>query len=504
MDPDQAVSYEQPLLRTKISIPTLPPDFVSRPRLTELIERGVKGSMTLLCAPAGYGKTSMLTEWARSTKSRVAWFTLDRTDNDRDHVYRYLISALQTLEPHLGEETIDFILGTKGSGSMTNRIANIGLTQLINELSLLKKEMVLVFDDFHTLEDPDKLRTASLFFKYIPSNLHVIIASRNQPALDLTNLRGKGRLTEIGADDLRFTDEEVGLFIQQATNIKLPQETIQALVKRTDGWVSALQMASLSLGRQSDPNTMVDNLKGDVHYLVDFLAEEVLDRQPEDMRQFLLKSSILDRLTGPLCEAVVNPAATPGYGDIMLNRLVHDRLFITALDERHEQFRYHNLFVDFLRNVHARINPAEIPELHKRAAMWYEQYGNLDEAFQHALDSGDHEWAADLIQRNMEATITSGELLTLTHWIGQLPDAAIHKRPALGLNHAWGLVAAYRLDLARYWLDDVRRRLAELDEQPDIGIAVERAGNWPVEYSWRIGHLPGHTGTFERRLGTGR
>ena len=197
-----------------------------------------------------------------------------------------------------GKKPSTFLQAAKGSGAITNSIANIGFTQLLNELSVLPKEIVLVVDNFQALEDPNKLQSAGLFLKNLPSNLHVVIASRSEPALELANLRGKGRLTEIGADDLRFTGEEVRLFFQQFTGVELPQETIQALVERTDGWASALQMAALSLGRQSDPNILLANLKGDVYYLVDFLAEEVLDRQPEEMRQFLLKSSILDTLTG--------------------------------------------------------------------------------------------------------------------------------------------------------------------------------------------------------------
>ncbi|MEN4010476.1 MAG: LuxR C-terminal-related transcriptional regulator [Bellilinea sp.] len=479
---DQIRVVESPLLKTKITIPPLPAGYVARPRLTEMIERGVRGPITLVCAPAGFGKTNLLIEWARSTRSRVSWLTFDRADNEHDYLYRYLIGALQTVEPHIGEEAIDIIQAAKGSSGITNSIANIGLTQLINELSVLPRELVLVMDNFQALQDPNKLRSASIFLKNLPSNLHVVIASRSEPDLDLAKLRGKGQLTEIGADDLRFTGKEAGLFFQQSMGIKLPEENIQSLLERTDGWASGLQMTALSLGRHPDPNTLLTNLKGDVHYLVDFLAEEVLDQQPEDMRQFLLKSSILDTLTGPLCEAVVNPDAQPGFGRVMLNRLEHDRLFITALDEQHEFFRYHNLFIDFLRNIHARTNRVEIPELHKRAAIWFEQNRNLEEAFRHALASCDYEWAADLIQRNLEATISSGEILTLTHWIGQLPDAVIHQRPALGLNHAWGLIASYHLDLARYWLDDVRRRLSELEGQPNFGskMSEPQTGLWNI------------------------
>lgn len=482
MNTDQSIVVKAPLLKTKITPPPLPPEFIARPRLTEQIEKGVRGPVTLLCAPAGYGKTNLLTEWARVTNFRVAWLTLDSRDNDGEGLYRYLIGALQTLEPHLGDEALDIIQSAKGSGATMSSAVEIGLIQLINEISSLPKEMVLVLDNLQALEDPRKLQSTNFFLRNIPSNLHLVIASRSEPALDLASLRGKGRLTEIGVDDLRFTGEEVGLFFQQVLGVKLPLETIQALEQRTAGWVTALQIAALTLRNYPDTNALLTNLKGDVHYLVDFLVEEVLDRQPEEMRQFLMRSSILDTLNGPLCEAVVNPDAQPGYGTVMLNRLENARLFITALDERHELFRYHNLFVDFLRHIHAKINKAEIPELHKRAALWFEQDGNLKEAFDHALASGDHEWAADIIERNIEAMVASGEILYTTHWIGQLPDAVIHQHPALGLPHAWGLIASYQLDLARYWLDDVRLRLNQLEKQPRIGsqMGEPETGVWNI------------------------
>lgn len=474
---DQPLVVESPLLKTKITIPPLPGGYVARPRLTEMIERGAQGPITLLSAPAGYGKTNLLIEWARSTRLRVAWITFDSADNDQDRMFRYVIAALQTLEPHLGDEALDFIQYVKGSGTYTSAAIEIGLAQLINELTILPEDLVLVADDFQAIEDPIKLDSTNNFLKHLPGNLHLVIASRSEPPLDLAYLRGKGRVTEIGVDDLRFTGEEVGLFFEKAIGVKLPLETIQALEHRTDGWVTALQMASLSLGKQPDPGRLLTNLKGDTHYLMSFLAEEVLDRQPEEIRQFLLRSSVLDTLTGPLCEAVVNPNTQPGYGTVMLNRLEQARLFITALDERHELFRYHNLFLDFLRHVHAEINRAEIPVLQKRAALWFEQYGNLEDAFRHALASGDTGWAADLIQRNCETMIKNGEIVSLTHWIGQLPDNAIHQRPPLSIAYAWGLIASYRLDLARYWLDDLRKQQSEHEEQPVIGSNQDKTEN---------------------------
>jgi len=325
---------EPPLLRTKISIPQIPSGSINRPRLTERIHRSVEGSLTLLAAPAGFGKTHLLFEWTKETRLPVAWLTLDSDDNDLSRFFRYLIGALQTLEAKLGEEALDFTQSSKGGG------LEMGLTLLINEISSLPKEMALVLDDFQVLENPAALQVISFLLKYLPPNLHLVIASRSEPELDLAFLRAKGWVVELGADDLRFTGEEVERYFQQAVGLQLSPETVQALEERTDGWITSLQMAAISRNNQADPATLLANLQGKAYYLAGFLAEEIFDRQPEDIRQFLLRSSILEALTGPLCEAVVNPDAQPGYGAVMLNRLEHAHLFITALDEKHEWFRY--------------------------------------------------------------------------------------------------------------------------------------------------------------------
>jgi LuxR family maltose regulon positive regulatory protein len=435
------------------------------------MDRGVVGPLTLLCAPAGYGKTNLLVEWMHGTSLPVAWLTIDNDDNDLKRFFRYLIGAMQSLEPNLGAEALDFIQSARGSG------LEIGLTLLINEIASLPNDNVLVLDDFQALNDPILLQGINFLLRNLPQNLHLVIASRSEPALDLAALRAKGRVIELGMEDLRFTGQEIGLFFQQVIALRLPAEALHALEKRTDGWVTALQMAALSLRQQPDPTKILTNLEGEAHFLVDFLAEEVLDRQPEEIRQFLLRSSVLNTLTGPLCEAVVKPEAQPGYGMVVLNHLEHEKLFITALDEKHEWFRYHSLFADFLCHIHAEINPLEIPVLQKRAAVWFEQNGNLEEAFQYALSSGDMEWTADLIERNINTLIKTGEVFSLTRWIGQLPDAVIQERINLSLPYAWALIASYRLELASYWLDHVRRKVEELENQTNAVPQADNAGN---------------------------
>jgi LuxR family maltose regulon positive regulatory protein len=413
----------------------------------------------LLAAPAGFGKTHLLLEWAKETRLPVAWLTLDSDDNDLSRFFRYLIGTLKTVETGLGREALDFAQPSNDGG------LEVGLTLLINELSTNPKEFALVLDDFQVLEEPMVLQGVGFLLKYLPPNLHLVIASRSEPELDLAFLRAKGRVVELGADDLRFTGEEVERYFQQAVGLKLSSEMIQALEKRTDGWITSLQMAAISLKNQADPTTLLANLQSNVYHLVGFLAEEILDRQPEEIRQFLLRSSILETLSGPLCEAVVSPDAQPGYGAAMLNRLEHASLFITALDQRHEWFRYHPLFADFLRQVEAEVNPAEIPELHQRAALWLEDNSNLDESFRHALASQDMEWAANMIERNALAMINMGEVTTLARRIGGLPDNITRQRPLLILAYSWALIVSHQPDLARYWLDELQQLLDQHDKQ---------------------------------------
>ena len=272
-------------------------------------------------------------------------------------------------------------------------------------------------------------------------------------------MRAKGQVTEIGADDLRLTHEEVRQFFNQTMRLQLPAEAIQTLEERTEGWAIGLQMAALSLRSAGDASELFPGIHGDARYLVEFLAQEVLDRQAEDVRQFLLRSSILDVLTGPLCEAVTGLDSVPGYGTRMLDHLEELNLFVAPLDEQHQWFRFHNLFAEFLRHMLTATHAAEMPLLHKRAATWFEQQGNLDEAFKHGFATGDMEWAANLIDRNIEGLIEFGEVSTLAHWTKQLPRKYIRQRPRLALAYAWGLTASHQLEDARFWLDDVQRTL---------------------------------------------
>ncbi len=444
---------EQPLLQTKLTIPQMPVEFVLRPHLTARINEGVKRPLTLIAVPVGFGKTHLLVEWASQSPLSVAWLNVDNEDNNPIRFFHYLIGSIQKIFPGIGEDALDFIQSSR-TGSL-----QMGLTVLINEIATLPQEFVLVLDDFQNIDDTTILECVCFLLKHIPGNMHLIIASRTMPMLDLTTFRAKGMVVELTLEDLRFSSNEVGQFCQQVMGLDLEPETIQELSTKTDGWVTALQLAAVSMRSHKDPNKIFATLDGDSHYLVDFLAEEVLDQQPDEIRQFLLRSSVLDTLNGELAEAVVKPNAQPGYGSVILNRLTHSHLFISALDEKHEWYRYHQLFLEFLRHIHAEVNPEEIPVLQKRAAEWFEQNADLDEAFRYAFAANDLEWTTQLLERNIQGMIQTGEIIFLIHWIGKIPPEIIRKRPILTLGYAWGAIATYQLDLAQDLIDFVQKML---------------------------------------------
>jgi LuxR family maltose regulon positive regulatory protein len=379
------------LLKTKTSIPTTRPGSVRRPRLTARINEGVKGPLTLLSAPAGFGKTQLLAEWAAEGARAIAWLTLSAEDNDHIRFLHYLSNAFQEVEPRLSAAILDY-----SQTAEQNRVEMA--TLLINEASAIPKDLILVMDEYHVLHDSSVIASLNFLLRNLPSNLHLVIASRGEPALDLALLRARGQVTEVGADELRLTHEEVVQFFDRTMRLPAPPEAIRALEERTEGWVIGLQLAALSLRNRSETSEVLRDFRGDTHYLVDFLAQEVLDRQSESVRQFLLRTSILDVLSGPLCETVLDLDSAPGYGTRMLDQLDHMNLFITPLDEQHQWYRFHNLFAEFLRHVLVENHAAEIPRLHRRAATWFEQHGNLDEAFRHGLATGDMDWGSRLVK----------------------------------------------------------------------------------------------------------
>jgi LuxR family maltose regulon positive regulatory protein len=433
-----------PLLTTKLNIPPLRRSLVHRPRLVERLNAGLHRRLTLISTPAGFGKTSLLAEWARSQESRarVAWLSLDQGDNDPARFLAYLMAALQTGRERLGEGV------ARGFESSESNPSEMALTSLINEISTLPDPLILCLDDYHLITDQPVHDDLTFLVEHAPDNMHLVVASRSDPPLSLARLRARGQLTELRQTDLRFTVEEAAKFLNDVMGLDLSPADVAALEARTEGWIAGLQMAALAIqgiaerGRQPVDGVLgqsgfVRAFTGSHRFILDYLIEEVLDQQPSAMQEFLLKTSILERLTGPLCDAVLGNGAG---GQENLESLERANLFIVPLDEERRWYRYHRLFSDLLRKRLRQTYPDLVPVLHGRASQWHEQQGLMAAAIDHALDADDLDRAAALIEESVEATFMRSEVSTYLHWVERLPEESMRTRPTLCFFHAWALL----------------------------------------------------------------
>jgi LuxR family maltose regulon positive regulatory protein len=446
---------ETTLLRTKLFIPPVRPEWVSRPHLVERLNEGLNGKLTLTSAPAGFGKTTLLSEWIHAARQhqtrpvRFAWISLDEDDNDPTRFLAYLIAAVQTVEAGIGE-------GMLGPYEVPEPppLEPI-LTSLVNEIAVVQEPFVLVLDDYHTITAQAIHRALSFLLDYLPPQMHLVIATRADPPLGIAGLRGRGQLTELRQADLRFTAEEAADFLNQVMGLGLTADDVAALASRTEGWIAGLQMAAVSMRGREDVEGFVRDFAGSNRYVLDYLLEEVLQRQPEDVQTFLLQTSVLDRLSAPLCDAMLQgtgqdngsdtlacPLAGFSSGQEILEYLERANLFVVPLDDRREWYRYHHLFADLLRQRLQHICPETMPELHRRASVWHERHGLTAEAIDHALSAGDFERAAFLIEQSAEATLRRGHFATFERWLGALPDHVIWARPLLSAYGAAGLLLA--------------------------------------------------------------
>ncbi|WP_207218920.1 LuxR C-terminal-related transcriptional regulator [Pengzhenrongella frigida] len=440
-----------PLLETKIHVPRERPSLVARPRLSDRLSRATGATLVLVSAPAGFGKTTLLTQWLQSaTPARaVAWLSLDPRDNDPAVFARYLVAALERSVPGVGAVGLSLLETPQSS------LEGV-LGALLNDLHAMARELVLVLDDFHVIDSPEIRNGIAFLLEHLPDHVQLVLAGRVDPGLPLARMRGNGELVEIRAADLRFTSAEVASYLRQATAPALTGADIIALEVRTEGWIAALQLAVLSLQGRQDAAAFIADFAGDDRYIVDYLVEEVLARQPDDVRAFLLATSVLGRLTGALCEAVTG---LPG-GRASLEALERANLFVVPLDDRRSWYRYHHLFADVL---HARLldeEPARVRDLHRRASDWWEVQGDRAEAIRHALAAQDVERAADLVELAIPATRQTRQEATLLGWLEALPDEAIRARPVLTVGYASALMSRgetagveERLEQAERWLD---------------------------------------------------
>jgi LuxR family maltose regulon positive regulatory protein len=434
-----------PLLNTKLYIPSTRPGLVVRPRLAERLDEGLRlgRKLTLVSAPAGFGKTTLVSAWAASSGRPVAWLSLDEGDNDPARFLAYLAAALRTVGVEIEEgESAD--VGTPAA-------AEGFLTALINQVAAAPEPLILVLDDYHLVTAQPVHDALTFLLDHLPSQMHLAIATRADPPLPVARLRGRGQLTELRLADLRFTPEEAAEFLERVMGLALSGDDVAALASRTEGWVAGLQMAALSLQGQDDVSKFIAAFTGSNRYILDYLLEEVLRREPEQVQAFLLQTSVLDRLSSFLCDAVIGDLRleidVEGQSPIsnlqsqaVLEHLESSNLFILPLDSERCWYRYHRLFADLLRQRLRQARPDRVPGLHHRASEWFERNGLMAEAIDHALAAGDLDRAADLIEQNAEATLMRGEVATFLCWIDALPDDLVRARPTLCILYAWMLL----------------------------------------------------------------
>ncbi|MHB0877669.1 MAG: LuxR C-terminal-related transcriptional regulator [Anaerolineae bacterium] len=418
------------LLATKLFPPRLRPDSVARPRLWQRIEQGTAAPLTLVAAPAGSGKTTALAEWLAHTRLPVAWVSLDEGDDDPARFWRYVVAALRRVNPSLGA-------GVRASlGTATPLAPEAIATLLANDVVRQGERLVLALDDLHVVEAQAIHAALAYLIDHMPPQLHLLVATRSDPPWPLFRWRARGQLAEIRATDLRFSADEAAEMLNERIGLGLSPADVAALAERTEGWATGLQLAALTLRGRTDAAAVIRAFTGDDRYVLDYLLGEVLQRQPEPLQRFLLRTSVLERLCGPLCDAVTGE----GEGQERLEALERANLFLVPLDGERRWYRYHRLFVDLLRSRLRSLPRPEVRALHRRASAWLQSHGYTTEAVGQALAGEDAETAARLIEAVGSETLLRGEINTVLGWLAQLPPGLVAARPHLALDRAWALV----------------------------------------------------------------
>ncbi len=457
-----SVEQIEPLLRTKLFVPPFRPNCVNRPRLIEQINNGLDKVLILISAPAGYGKTTLVGSWLHETKIPSSWISLDESDNDPIQFLQYLLTTLQKVVPTIQLEMLSTLRGPTSYKSLLNTI--------INEIDRYAVPFVLVLDDFHVLHDQPVLDFLAFLFEQAPSNMHVILISRTDPLLPLSHLRVRNQIAEIRADHLRFTHEEITTFLSEVMTLELSTSDITALQSRTEGWIAGIQLAALSMQSCEDIHAFIEAFAGSHHYIIDYLTEEVLKRQSERTRSFLLQTSILNRMCGPLCDAVVEPDSNePDDGQVILEQLERNNLFLIPLDDARLWYRYHHLFSDMLNRHLENLYPHLLNELHLRASRWYEQNGFIPEAINHALLAGAQDWAIKLIEQNGVLLLIRGEVTTLMKWIGAVEPYS-QTRPWLYIFKAWAYALSGELDRVEGVLSTAEGLISSMESSQEVTI----------------------------------
>jgi len=446
-----------PLLTTKLYIPSPRPGLVPRPRLIERLNAGIHGKLALVSAPAGFGKTTLVSEWIAGSGRPTAWLSLDEGDSDPARFFAYLIAALQNVDPAIGQTAQAMLQNPQPPPPESL------LTALINDVAATSDPFILVLDDYHLITTLPIHQLLAFLLEHAPPQMHLVVATREDPPLPLSRLRARGQTVEIRQADLQFTAEETTEFLRQARQLELSPADVAALQRRTEGWAAGLQLVALSISGNDDAERLVRSFTGSHRYVLDCLIEEVFQQQSPDVQDFLLKTSLLDRFTAPLCDAVTGH----GNGREVLLILEHANLFIVPLDESRQWYRYHRLFADLLRHRLELEAPDDVVRLHKQASQWYVDNGFPADAMRHALAGADWERVALLITELSDAMLKQGEVVTLLGWLQALPEEMVLASPQLCLEYSWPLILTEQLDAAESYLSQAER-IAE--EQGDPGL----------------------------------
>lgn len=439
------------IVSTKIHIPHVRNSLVSRPRLIQMLNAGMEAKLTLVSAQAGYGKTTALSEWVRQCNRAVAWISLDKQDNDWIQFWRYVTASIQERIPGFGS-TVGVLLEKGSSTSM-----ELAIIALLNELSQLTSELVIILDDYHVIELPSINHSMAYLLEHLPSQIHLYIASRTDLTIPTARLLAKGDLHRIVIDDLRFKLEEGVLFFRDTTDLSLSKEQVTELFHQTEGWISGLQLAAISLKRSDNIAATIQQFKGQQHHISDYLLEEVFQHQSASIRTFLLETSILSRMNHSLCEAVTGHPNSQEQ----LERLVQLNLFVIPLDDQRNWYRYHHLLSDFLQQILFRTDPEKWMQVHIHAAAWLEHHGFDEEAVDHYLEGKQIEDAVRLIEKNLHKLVHSKTVL-LVKWVSLLPENAFAEKPMIDLLYISVLLGIGEWQAAFIRIGEVETRLQAL------------------------------------------
>jgi LuxR family maltose regulon positive regulatory protein len=456
------------LLATKLYIPTTRPKIVSRPPLIERLNQGLYRKLTLLSAPAGFGKTTLVAEWLDNlrldAKNRIAWLSLDEGDNDLARFLSYFITALKRIDG------FDAAFGERALSMLQSHQlppTEAVMTTLLNEIAEIPNRIILILDDYHVIDAKSVDNSLTFLLKHLSPQIHLVLATREDPQLPLSRLRSLDQLTELRADDLRFKSSEAAEFLNQVMGLNLSEEDITALETRTEGWIVGLQLAAISLQGRDNTARFIESFTGSHRLVFDYLIEEVMKQQTESVQTFLLQTAVLDRLTGSLCDALTGH----DNGQETLEMLELKNLFIVPLDGQRQWYRYHHLFADLLLQRLNQTQPAQLTSLQRKASKWYEVNGITEKAIEYALQGEDFEHAADLIELGVRVLRTPSLESTWLSWVQALPGELARARPVLSVYYALSLLPQ-DLDAAEARLQDAERWLtADISELPEASSA---------------------------------